>query len=579
MRILISISFSLFLNATFLCSIGQGLIIPAGAYVLQQNGNIVTHQHFTNNGSFAQQGGQLVFSGSTQNITGSSATQFFNLTISGGSTSTIQTAGHSIKNILLSNGVLNANGRLTLLSDAAATAAISGSGAGQVLGNVAIQRYISNSFGYKYISSPFQNATVNELADELNLAASFPVLYQHSENVATNGWAAYTGTTGILQPLNGYAANFGTGTAAQTMSITGVVNNGVQSRNLFNNNRTFTQGFNLVGNPYPSPVDWNAAGWTRTNIDNAIYYFRAGSTNAYEGIYSSYVNGVSSDGAASNLIPAMQGFFVHVSNGPFPVAANLVITNTARTINATAPFLKITDDPAVAAIQLSAGYTDQEDLQDAAVLYLQAGATRSFDKIYDAIKLLNTDITIPNLYFIAEDAAKLSIQAIDDSNDSLLTFPLHLITQRDATVKWKTADLKNFPAKWLVYLEDQAVQKHYDLRTHELPEMQLAAGEHPDRFYLKLSRNVIRQDEAPANQQQLFRVSISASNLTVQANLAVNESASIQLFSASGQQVSQYRVSGPGPHLLPARFASGIYIVHMITTHQKQSQKILIPTP
>ena len=54
---------------------------------------------------------------------------------------------------------------------------------------------------------------------------------------------------------------------------------------------------NLVGNPYPSAIDWDASsGWTKTNIDNAIYFFKASGTDQYGGTYSSYVNGVSSDG-------------------------------------------------------------------------------------------------------------------------------------------------------------------------------------------------------------------------------------------------------------------------------------------
>ena len=50
---------------------------------------------------------------------------------------------------------------------------------------------------------------------------------------------------------------------------------------------TYTKGFNLVGNPYPSAIDWDAAsGWTKTNIDNAVYYFKASATDQYGGTYS-----------------------------------------------------------------------------------------------------------------------------------------------------------------------------------------------------------------------------------------------------------------------------------------------------
>ena len=43
-----------------------------------------------------------------------------------------------------------------------------------------------------------------------------------------------------------------------------------------------------------------------------------------------YVNGISSDGTASNIIPSMQGFLVHVSDGAYPVTGTLGVNNNVR---------------------------------------------------------------------------------------------------------------------------------------------------------------------------------------------------------------------------------------------------------
>jgi hypothetical protein len=115
-----------------------------------------------------------------------------------------------------------------------------------------------------------------------------------------------------------------------------------------------------VGNPYPSPIDWNAVGgWTKTNVDNAIYFFSNGTVSQYTGTYSSYVNGVSSNGVAGNIIAAMQGFFIHVSNGTFPVSGLLAVNNTARNLNPTTVFFDYTVPQAPSPfIRLSAGFYD-----------------------------------------------------------------------------------------------------------------------------------------------------------------------------------------------------------------------------
>ena len=173
------------------------------------------------------------------------------------------------------------------------------------------------------------------------LAYWFPTVYRYDESRTSSGWVAYNDPAGVLEPMNGYSVNFGSVSAPNTVDVSGEVNNGALSLTLYNNNNTYTQGLNLVGNPYPSAIDWDAAsGWTKTNIDNALYYFNASATDQYGGTYSSYVNGVSSDGVASNVIPSMQGFFVHVSDGAYPVTGTLAMNNSVRITDKTQYFAK-----------------------------------------------------------------------------------------------------------------------------------------------------------------------------------------------------------------------------------------------
>src|SRR5450631_2143035 len=369
----------------------QGLIIPSGAYMIANNGNIVTTANWTNNGSFTHNGGAVVFAGSVQTLGGSSPTLFNNLTIATGSNTSIVSAGQQVKGIVLSNDTLHANGNLTLVSTAAQTALVDGSGSGEVTGNLTMQRYLPTGFGYKYFSSPFKGDTVNDFSSEINLATSFPDVYSFDESLSSAGWVNYTNPSGLLAPIAGYAVNFGSSPTALTVSLTGVVSNHtVSSPTLYNHNMTYTQGFNLMGNPYPSPVNWDVVGgWTKTNVDNALYYFSAGVVNQYTGTYSSYVNGVSSDGVAGNMIAAMQGFFIHVSNGTFPVTGLLAVNNNARNTNRSVVSFGYTVPQGPSPlIRLSAGFADEETVSDPAVFYFRAGAGGAFDKKLDALKLM-----------------------------------------------------------------------------------------------------------------------------------------------------------------------------------------------
>jgi hypothetical protein len=86
----------------------------------------------------------------------------------------------------------------------------------------------------------------------MKLADPFPAFYMYNENSTTSGWVTYIDPAGVLNPMQGYAVNFGDTDPPIVFDVTGVVNNGSQSATLYNHNNTYSQGFNLIGNPYPS---------------------------------------------------------------------------------------------------------------------------------------------------------------------------------------------------------------------------------------------------------------------------------------------------------------------------------------
>jgi len=558
----------------------QGLIIPSGTYVIANNGNLVVAANWVNNGSFTHNGGAVVFAGATQTLGGSSSTTFNNLTIAAGSNTRIVSPGQKVKGVVLSNDTLNANGNLTLLSTATQTALINGSGTGEVIGNLTTQRYLPSGFGYKYFSSPFQHDTVNDFSSAINLYTSFPDLYSFNENLGSNGWVNYTNPSGLLAPLAGYAVNFGTSTAALTVSLTGVVNNHTISTALYNHNMTFTQGFNLAGNPYPSPVNWDiAGGWTKSNIDNAIYFFSAGTTDQYTGTYSSYVNGVSSNGVAGNMIAAMQGFFVHVSNGAYPVSAFLAVNNLARNTLSTTTFFGYTVPQAPSPlVRLAAGFADVTLDGDPAVFYFHAGAGGSFDKKLDALKLMNTHKDVPNLYGVSTDTEKLSIYALPDYFDSVATVPLGLKTARDGYIDFKATHLENIPPGLYVYLTDTKTGAVQDLQNAAPYQVHLAEGEYKDRFFLNFSNHepVWTGNAAGSPAAVPFSAYGAGETLFVNIGLAPGQKGDIRVFDLRGQVILRREIDAGGVQSLISNLTPGIYLVALYTTGSEQTKKIFI---
>jgi hypothetical protein len=538
-------------------------------------GTMNLNGNFTNNGTFNHNGGTLVFSGTTQNLGGTTPTLFSNLTIGTGSTTTIATAGQTLQQTLLCNGTLNAGGNLTLLSTSSQTALIDGSGTGQVLGNINLQRYINSAFGYKYFSTPFQSATVGQFSSYVNLSASFPAFYRYDENQQSSGWISYTATSNAMIPTQAYSANLGTSKSVITISLTGVVNNGTQAAaTLYNHNNPYTQGFNLVGNPYPSPVDWNAgSGWTRTNIDNAIYYFDASDTNQYSGTYSSYINGVSSNGIANNIIPAMQGFFIHVSNGTYPVTGTLVFNNGVRVNNFNPAFHKSEEYEPKPLIRLTAGLTEKDSEQDAVTVYLEDSATPAFDKEFDALKMMNTDDLVPNIYALSSDAQRLSISAIPTLHDSLTRIPLGLKTARDGIITFNALAIDLIPEETHIYLQDRQAGIYHDLRINPKYSSYLPAGVNEDRFALVMSLKDMKDNTFSDNE---FYVFSSGGKLFVNLNLASDNGGDLLLYDLLGRNLLQTTLRGNGRHEIDLSLNTGIYIVCFLSDTGMHSKKVFI---
>jgi hypothetical protein len=553
---------------------GQGIIINSGASITEHGGNLILSSNWINNGTFTDTGGTLTFAGTAQSLGGSSPATFNNITVKTGSTTSISTAGQKLAGILLVDGTLNADGGLTLLSTASGTALINGVGTGQVFGNVTMERYLPSGFGYKYFSSPFQAATVNEFGDDINLAASFTSFYKYDEARTASGWVNYKTPANVLSPMAGYAVNFGTVNAPNTVDVTGVVNNGSHSLTLYNHNNTWTKGFNLVGNPFPSPIDWNTAtGWTKTNIDNALYYFNASTTDQYGGTYSTLIAGFSSDGLASNIIPSMQGFFVHVTDGAFPVTGVLQMDNSTRVTDQAQPFIK--SDKIISLLRLTASFTNNLGSPDFSVIYFDDKASSSFDGQMDALKLLNTDLSVPNVYVETPNETKISIKALPYFTDSAYTIPLGLKINKSGEIIFKIKDIEGTFMEVKISLTDKLTNTEQDLLNNQEYKISLNEGEYNNRFFLNLSNTVT---DIPDNNPLSELYSIYYSQGILKANITNLEGGEGTLYICNilGQILLTDKLYAEGYNELGYHLKDGIYITVFISGNTRITKKILI---
>ena len=302
-----------------------------------------------------------------------------------------------VTSLVLTKGNLTNSGTVTLKSDSSTTAYLdnftSGT-AGSYSGNLTVERYVSNAAdGYRDISSPV-NTKVSDLNDDFAVFGPNGVhcwyaynpypnvqYYNESNNAVTNnyygGFWSYTGLNNTLTAMKGIAIRTYEG-APFTLDFTGAPYNGSKSIpiSFTNTGNVAADGWNLVGNCYPSPILWNKVKLANPSELGATYYVFQ-TTGEYAGSWGSS-NGSTTVNGATNEIASSQGFWVLASGN-----SNLDMNNGVRTASASTQFFK-TNEVQPDEIRLS---LSRDNYRDEIVTYSDPNATADYDFDYDGLKM------------------------------------------------------------------------------------------------------------------------------------------------------------------------------------------------
>ncbi len=205
-------------------------------------------------------------------------------------------------------------------------------------GNITFSNRIAPSSGaWYFLGAPVTGQVANAFAQKGNsfAAGSYDVglpnagsifLYDRDPSASSNafGWRKPAASSTALPVGTGvrvFAKNAFMTTGGATFDFTGAhpaspVNFTIGYCAAGCNNGGGENGFNLVANPYPCTIDWDAAaGWSRTALDATVYVW-----NAALGNYATY-NGIGVNGG-TNLLAAGQGFMVKANAGSAAMAVN-----------------------------------------------------------------------------------------------------------------------------------------------------------------------------------------------------------------------------------------------------------------
>ncbi|HEY9046420.1 MAG TPA: PA14 domain-containing protein [Ohtaekwangia sp.] len=453
---------------------GGGLTLNTGALLqLDKNNLILSGKVAVNAGG---ETGEIAVNGSNITIQTTSATSsnllfhdtadsLQNITLSsgGGAQFHLQSPVKVKGLITLTKGELNCHdNNLTLVSDKNGSARIGPLLAGaKITGTITYQRYMEGEGRiYRYIASPIKAMSVADMqqyipvtgpftghstGDGINGTAASLFYYNEPEG----GWLGFPAeggsNTDTLRVGKGYSIFVREGTNTTTWQTTGVPHQGSYTFPLTGGTLGQDNGWNLLGNPYPSPIQWTGAADTRwsifQNVSNTVYIRENFGTEYRWRVW----NGTTGN-LANGIIAPGQSFWVQTTSS----APAITITENAK-YTADASFYREEPSEAIA-ISLSNGiFTDET--------YIQLGHSASdrYNKNEDAVKQENTYF---NLSSASADSIALAIN-IRSADFCKQSIPLYIRQAARGNYTLTFDGIENIRTK--VYLNDALLNKQVEI--------------------------------------------------------------------------------------------------------------------
>lgn len=388
---------------------------------------------FNNTGTFQNLAGDTVF------FNGPSGTQLISGTTSmtdlvASNDVTISSGMISIVNSISVTGssVFNANGNMTLLSNASGTAFVTELGTGNsITGNVRVQRFLNEGVGYHMLGSPVTGATIAHWQNGIFTSgftgatnpAGTPSIYTYNEasrtGSYTTGYVGATNVTNALTPTLGFMVYLQN--SPGTVEVVGPIGQGNSNNtgpltHTVGSVGTAEDGWHLRSNPYPSPVLWTDV--TRNNIlNNEGYVMQA------DGNYGALIND------NIDILYSGEAFWVQTVN---TVALKRVLFNEDDKVNANDDynFRKKASPEFSLPLRMELTYSGKSNYLDYSVLRFGGDTnTVNFDKLLgEARKIGNARGTLPNISsWSYGDSSNVYYNGLNPM-DSNFTIPLNVWT-------------------------------------------------------------------------------------------------------------------------------------------------------
>lgn len=446
-------------------------------------------------------------------------------------------------------------------------------------GSVKVERSVTGmnnnaatAIDYVYWSSPVSGQVIKGSAGfSPNTPATGYMQYNESNDkfVVTNDATFLTGKGYAIRAENVLSNGYN-----KTYSFTGIPNNGDVSSPVLNRSAGADKGYNLVGNPYPSNIDFDQFhALNSTKIYATAFFWTNNSYTAQQmgsgyagnnyaiynitgGVPATYDDGNINYGTAPNgKIKVGQGFIVQSK-----IAGALDFKNSIRvTDNGT--FYQKTSEKNRFWLTMKS----PNNLVNTILVGYVSGATNNYETDFDG-----------ELFAIGSDSfysilgtKKLAIQGKSEnfSTDDVVALGNVFSVNGTYTIKLQTAE-GNFDANQTIYLRDKVLDKYIDLSDSGSYTFEATKGTNNTRFEIVYKNGTLATNE---NKKSEFLVYKDGQDFVIRSS---NKLGRIEVYDISGRLMKSFTTNQATARIDVSSFSNGVFIIKAENSGEIRTKKI-----
>lgn len=454
---------------------------------------------------------------------------------------------------------LTNDGTIIINSNGSGTGSFIDGGLNDGAGNVQFHRFLSDESGIgTYYVHQVGAPVTGQVLGDFNLIPGRTYAYEFLPTASS--WNNIWDPTILMPPMKGIILSTLNNTGHQTAIFEGQPVTGSQTVDLVPGTAG-NVAFNLIGNPYPSAIDWEEI-VPMNGIANYVYIWDPSVPE-----YKAYVLGTGGSLSCRYIQPG-QAFFV----GATQQATSLTFENSFRT-HQNQPFLKEQAEDYLQ-VSLSGGNGTGSNTY----IRLLDGATNAFDDGQEAEKWFSIYGSEANeIYTVSEDGIALQVAAFPKASNQPVSVPLSLRPASQGQYTLNFTGLDSFGSDMKLFLEDKmnAAQGWINLKDEPVYQFTASAGENESRFVVHIGRNLTSVEALTDRLNPLIYITSDGRDIIVHntMDIAIDE---ISVLDLSGREVLSQGYTTGSLIRPPSDNQTGFYLVRVKTAQGIITGKVFL---